>query len=424
MDTTALTDLWNTRPVRRRHGNSIGGVCAGIARRYRVDATLVKVAFVVAAIFGGSGVILYIAGLVVMPADDEAAPRRRAPRPRPHVTGPHEIAWYWIAAAVVAAVALGNMGSSSPFWGSSAMLGIVLMLAGWWLLYQRTPQAPAGTSADQLRDARSPAAADAAADAPTAPHPAAAGAGGAPGADDPAMPYSGPAVDDDTPPAWDPLGAAPFAWDLPDPSAPDRQPPPKPRRSPVTPVFAGLALIVATAATAAHVAGDVAWFSVGRIAALALAVLGVGMLVDAVQRRPANARAAGLVPLAIVVGAIAVVATLFADGRPTLPAGGVGDRAWHPQSAQQLSERYTLTVGTSVLDLRDLRDLDRDRTVHIRQGIGDVTVLLPADIRVRTRCSTTIGDQTCPDGVVNPDAKTPTLTVEADLSLGSVEMKR
>lgn len=71
------------------------------------------------------------------------------------IRGMHEIPWYWIAAAVVCVVALGNMGSSSPFWGSSGLLGIVLMLGGWWLLYTRTPRrppAPASTSSARAQD--------------------------------------------------------------------------------------------------------------------------------------------------------------------------------------------------------------------------------------------------------------------------------
>lgn len=59
MDTKTLLDMWNTRPVRQRSGRTIAGVCTGIGRRYDVDPTLVKVAFVVAAMFGGSG-IFYI----------------------------------------------------------------------------------------------------------------------------------------------------------------------------------------------------------------------------------------------------------------------------------------------------------------------------------------------------------------------------
>ncbi len=443
MDTKTLLDLWNTRPVRRRSGKTIGGVCTGIAMRYRVDPTLVKVAFVVAAFFGGSGILLYLAALVALPAEDENAPRKLQWPAKSRHSGRHEIPWYAIVIAVIAVIALGNAGAS-PFWGSSGLLGVILMLLGWWLLYQRTPAAPAGTSADQLHTVGAQSDVQAAAGtspltpagAPlpwTWPQPGTAAPTPPANPDTESIPpIPADAVSADapaapgvpTPPAWDPLGAAQFAWDLPEPTPPAPPVPVKPRRSPLTSVFAGLAVIVATAATAVHLVGGVEWFSVGRIAALALAVLGVGMLVDALQRRPANSRAAGLVPLALIVGVVAVVATLFAGGRPAFAGGGIGDRTWHPQGVEQLSTTYQLSIGTSTLDLRDLGPLDHDRTVEIRQGIGDVTVLLPDHLRVKTQCRTVVGDQTCPEGIVNPDAKTPTLTVKADLNLGTVEMKR
>ena len=53
----------------------LGGVCAGIARRYGVDPALVRLAFVIATAAGGFGVALYLLAWLVIPAGD--APRRR-----------------------------------------------------------------------------------------------------------------------------------------------------------------------------------------------------------------------------------------------------------------------------------------------------------------------------------------------------------
>jgi signal transduction histidine kinase len=60
---------------RDRAAGWLGGVCAGIARRYGVDAGLVRLAFVVATAAGGFGIVLYALGWLVIPAGD--APRRR-----------------------------------------------------------------------------------------------------------------------------------------------------------------------------------------------------------------------------------------------------------------------------------------------------------------------------------------------------------
>jgi signal transduction histidine kinase len=60
---------------RDREQGWLGGVCAGIARRYGLDPALVRLAFVIATAAGGVGIALYLLGWLVIPAGD--APRRR-----------------------------------------------------------------------------------------------------------------------------------------------------------------------------------------------------------------------------------------------------------------------------------------------------------------------------------------------------------
>jgi signal transduction histidine kinase len=66
---------------RDRAAGWLGGVCAGIARRYGIDPALVRLAFVVATAAGGFGVALYALGWLVIPAG-EAMRRRRLPTGR------------------------------------------------------------------------------------------------------------------------------------------------------------------------------------------------------------------------------------------------------------------------------------------------------------------------------------------------------
>lgn len=47
----------------------LAGVCAGLARRWRVDPNLIRIALVVLAFFGGLGLAIYAAGLALMPKD-------------------------------------------------------------------------------------------------------------------------------------------------------------------------------------------------------------------------------------------------------------------------------------------------------------------------------------------------------------------
>jgi signal transduction histidine kinase len=59
---------------RDRSAGWIAGVCAGIARRYGIDAALVRLAFVIATAAGGFGIALYALAWLVIPAGE--APRR------------------------------------------------------------------------------------------------------------------------------------------------------------------------------------------------------------------------------------------------------------------------------------------------------------------------------------------------------------
>ena len=45
----------------------MGGVCGGISEYLDIDSTIVRIVFVVMALFGGSGIIIYIAGLLIFP---------------------------------------------------------------------------------------------------------------------------------------------------------------------------------------------------------------------------------------------------------------------------------------------------------------------------------------------------------------------
>ena len=52
---------------RSRDGKLICGVCAGIGEYFNIDPTVVRVAFVLFACMGGSGIVAYIIAAVIMP---------------------------------------------------------------------------------------------------------------------------------------------------------------------------------------------------------------------------------------------------------------------------------------------------------------------------------------------------------------------
>ncbi len=55
--------------VRPSRGRVIAGVCAGLARRFGVSKTLVRVLFVVSCVLPGPQVLAYVALWVIMPAE-------------------------------------------------------------------------------------------------------------------------------------------------------------------------------------------------------------------------------------------------------------------------------------------------------------------------------------------------------------------
>jgi len=113
------------RLVRRRQGKIIAGVAAGLADYFHVDPVLVRIAFVAAALAGGTGVIAYLAGWLLMPDAEEpgAPPRERGGLDRLQ-------AWVGIALLVVGASMLfGRIGwwDSGVLW-ALALIGIGLAL--------------------------------------------------------------------------------------------------------------------------------------------------------------------------------------------------------------------------------------------------------------------------------------------------------
>ncbi len=64
------------RPALRRpfEDRMLAGVAAGLARYFGVDATIVRIAFVVLTVVGGAGIPLYLAGLLLIPEEGSDSP--------------------------------------------------------------------------------------------------------------------------------------------------------------------------------------------------------------------------------------------------------------------------------------------------------------------------------------------------------------
>lgn len=67
---TSLKDMWDTRPPRipgRDDDGKLAGVCQGIAVRYQVNASFIRIAFLVLFFIGCIGLLLYALCVLLMP---------------------------------------------------------------------------------------------------------------------------------------------------------------------------------------------------------------------------------------------------------------------------------------------------------------------------------------------------------------------
>lgn len=62
------------RLVRPYAGKKIAGVCAGVAEYFDLDVTLIRVIWLLVALFGGCGFLAYFIGWIVMPAEPAPSP--------------------------------------------------------------------------------------------------------------------------------------------------------------------------------------------------------------------------------------------------------------------------------------------------------------------------------------------------------------
>ena len=118
------------RLYKSRSDRMIDGVCGGLAEYFDLDPTLVRIAWVILTLAGGSGILLYIIAMIVMPTNSASV---SAPS-----TGKtsHSNQRFWGILLVALGIfwLAGNLGFSfwRHWWGFSwdLLLPILLVLAG------------------------------------------------------------------------------------------------------------------------------------------------------------------------------------------------------------------------------------------------------------------------------------------------------
>ena len=117
--------------------------------------------------------------------------------------------------------------------------------------------------------------------------------------------------------------------------------------------------------------------------ALALGLIGAGLLVGAVR-----GRARGLIWLGVPL-TVALLGTINAEAAFD---GGTGDRTYRPVSVTELQDRYELGVGSLVLDLTDVDFAEQDVSTTVDVSIGDVEVRVPRGVDVTVTGRSEIGE--------------------------------
>ena len=313
------------RPLLRRdHGKHAAGVAGGLADYLGVDPLVIRIAFVVLTPFG-IGIPLYLVGWVAMPSPS---------MPQTYVErwfgrAPNPAALVAVAAAVILLFAL----TAAPG-GDGMGWGLALLFGGWLLFRADTRASVAGAPAQRFVGP---------------PTPAAAG-------------------------TWHGVGGtAPVSqW---------RPPEPRPR-SILGRLTIGVALAATGIAALLERAGAVA-LDPAQYLALAIIILGVGLVVGAWA-----GRAYGLIPLALLLVPFMVVLSI--DNVPW--QYGVGEVSVAPASVEDIPPSYGVGLGQVDVDLTRIDWAGKTAKVVVTVGIGETIVRVPDDVTVSADVEVKAGD--------------------------------
>ncbi|MFL6122056.1 PspC domain-containing protein [Actinophytocola sp.] len=455
-----VKDFWATRPRRPRRGRKIAGVAAGIANRYRIDPVVVRVGLAVATVYGGSGVLLYLLGWLFLPEqDDEVSPVESLFGKGRSSTS----SGFTVLLGIFMVPVLGWFFSGSFTGTFSSWLSLLVVGGLLFLLHQSrghveplNPSGAATQGAPQPTMPVYPPAAPVVPVPPTQPTMPLSTPTSTPESTQPTMPTSMPTsmpaattpftppsgppvgmpppVEPDsrtTPPAWDPLGAAPFAWDLPEPTTPEpEEPRPAKRRKPkVGTATLGIALVAAAGLVlAANAPWGGGWITPQHVVGVVLAIVGLGLVAGAFLRS-----GRGLLALAVPLSVIGMGLTTISPGG----YHGTGDVNERPVGLAQVRPMYERSFGSITLDLTGLPEVGHVVT-GVRADVGSVDVVVPANADVVVTCSADAGTVNClgqqRDGVdsrvtrfsdLGPDGEGGLrIEIIASADLGDVEVRR
>ena len=129
------------RLYKSRQNRMIDGVCGGIAEYFGVDSTIVRILWVMITLLGGSGLILYIIAMIIMPVNPEHLVQTSPSSP---VTAGSDKKRYWGIVLILlgAFILMSNLGwfADLNWWSFSrtVVFPISLILIGILFIYVHT----------------------------------------------------------------------------------------------------------------------------------------------------------------------------------------------------------------------------------------------------------------------------------------------
>ncbi len=359
---------WRHSLVRPVEGRIFAGVSGALARATNTDPVLWRVILVVLTLFGGIGLVIYLLGWLLLPAEgDTATPvEGLAGRGYSRTTTVRTI----IGIVVVAIVFAGYL--SDPV-GAAPLLAIVLLGGVLLLLLRDQSKGPV------------------AGPPPPMPAPAAMSAPGTPTAT--ATPYGQPPYG--PPPAGMPLAPPPFAPHGPFAGPPPLYPPhvapprlPRPPRPPKPRSRLGLlTLSVAVLTLGGIIAADLSGADIPELLYLAapLAIIGLGLLIGTWL-----GRARWLIPIGVIL-TLALGAGFAAVHDGDWTRARIGDVSYAPQTVGEIQSRYERELGSLRLDLSDVDFEGRSVEIEVIVAVGNLEIELPPNVDATVNASLDLG---------------------------------
>ena len=368
---------------RPEEGRWIAGVAAGLALHLGVAAGIIRVALALLCFVGGLGILLYVAGWLLIPGEGET----------------ESIVQGWVGAGqarrwigvILVGVAITILAAETSLIRGDLAFAVVLIGIGVMLF-----------RGDLSRGDRPPA---------------------------PRRPESREA----------PPEAASEGSTAPPPPAAVTTPPPPRERSYLGRVFVGVAVIALGLLGLLDevVPGFHPHFF--HYMALAMGVIGLGVVVGAWFGRPAGLVILGVVLIPVLLlsrlaeaGGVNLVSMEFTSGDQVIQFSSVGQVVHRPGSVEDLNESYELGVGGLIIDLRDVDFAGRTVTMDAEVGIGEIVVRVLEGVAVEVSGEVGMGSLEVGDwdrhgiGVeadLHLEGSEGTLVLDSGVGIGEIEVR-